>query len=119
MGATPSRGNMAEGYTPPDLFVGATQLFAVVLPGAIFTFLCVPFRDERLPAILGRIPEGAERWIAFGVTSYVVGHFLFAIGSLILDPIYDRFYAKTKRVNPGLLPTSQPTEKFHSKRGIS
>lgn len=84
------------GAKPADLFVGVVEFFSVLLPGAFLTFAF-----ERLPAtrvfgsVLPALRDPSERWIAFAFSSYLVGHFVFQIGSL-LDGSYDRWVRPRK-----------------------
>lgn len=65
------------------------DLFGVVLPGAIIVFLIwyglrTTYRE--VPALEG------TRWVAFIVLSYIAGHLVSAVGSRVLDRIYDYPY---------------------------
>jgi hypothetical protein len=82
-------------YKPGDLFVSVVSLFAVVLPGAAVSILAWH------GTAVGTLVDAATRplgtvggWIAFVVIAYLVGQFLYAVGSWVLDPIYDRTYRK-------------------------
>ncbi len=44
----------------------------------------------------------AVKWSAFIVSSYIIGNLLDAVGSLILDKLYDRFYAKAMQIKEQL-----------------
>jgi hypothetical protein len=46
--------------------------------------------------ILPALNDGAAKWIAFVLLSYLIGHFVFLAGSSILDPIYVSSYRKYK-----------------------
>ena len=78
---------------PADFFVGLVDFFAILLPGAIlifWVFICVKHTGRNLANVLPT--EGEKNWLtlaAFAVAAYVVGHLLYAIGSLCLDPLYD------------------------------
>ena len=91
-------------YKPSDLFVSVIDFFAVILPGALFSLLFSDYRHQIFGPVFPEIGEGAPRWVAFIFASYMFGHFIFAVGSLFLDPFYDRFYAKAQRVRKGALP---------------
>lgn len=76
---------------PGEWYVGVVDLFAVVLPGAIFTFIAARALSL-LPdgAALGvlRHLEGATAGLAFAVSAYLLGHIIFSVGSQ-LDDVYD------------------------------
>jgi ADP-ribose pyrophosphatase YjhB (NUDIX family) len=67
------------------------EFFAILLPGALLTYLLA---DDAGPALLGngyRRPAGTEGWILFLFSSYLLGHFVFLLGSWLLDDYaYDR-----------------------------
>jgi hypothetical protein len=75
-------------YKPEEFFVGVIDLFAVLLPGAIFTAgvftIAHPFADDTL-LLLNTEPR---KWVAFILAAYFFGHFLFLIGAA-LDYPYD------------------------------
>ena len=101
------------GPKPTDFFVGVIDFFAILLPGAILAFVThkalefstAQWLGERVRAYKPEdyLPHGeAAKWALFLVISYVFGHFIFAIGSLLLDDLYDQTYKawwwKRKRV---------------------
>ena len=75
---------------PQKFFVGLVDFFSVVMPGAMLTYLVGPdllgLFEWRRPVA----PNGVESWVAFLFVSYLLGHFIFLAGSLLLDPIFDR-----------------------------
>jgi len=80
-----------EGGKPSDFFVGVIDLFAILLPGALLTILVKGIlKGAGLNDLINQMPkEGVADWALFLVESYVAGHFIFAIGSLLLDELYD------------------------------
>jgi hypothetical protein len=81
-------------YKPEDFFVGVIDFFAVLLPGALLSFVFADFAchhvfGRALPALQG----GMQGWVVFVFSSYLLGHFVFLVGSYI-DPLYDRFRRK-------------------------
>lgn len=69
------------------------DFFAILLPGPILAALIEA--HERLLDLTHGIEENAgtaERWIAFLIAAYVLGHLLHAVGSAVLDPLYDDLY---------------------------
>jgi len=84
---------------PGDFLLGVTDFFAVLLPGALAMWLAAQYA----PADLSRhlLPGGADAdrivdWTVFLLGSYVLGHFVFMIGSR-LDRVYDVW---RKRAHP-------------------
>jgi hypothetical protein len=69
-----------------ELYLGIVDLFAVILPGAIITFLLQKgFNLDSHPEWF----NGAQGWAVFLAASYIVGHLVSAIGGWLLDKIYD------------------------------
>jgi hypothetical protein len=84
---------------PSDFFVGVTDLFSIILPGAALTFVLLKVEEaKRLDVLslrsLGRTPSG---YIAFFVTAYLLGHLTDMVGATILDWTYDRTHASWRR----------------------
>jgi hypothetical protein len=83
------------GYKPADFFVGVVDLFAIVLPGALLTFL---IHSLGYTSLLDKhLPEKPEKWVAFLIASYILGHFVFAVGSKPLDTLYEKTYKRWYR----------------------
>ena len=82
-------------FEPQKFFIGVIDFFAILLPGALLTYL-LRIRLERLPEVDLRIErlEGAKGWVAFLVASYFLGHLMFLIGSA-LDEVYDWLRRRT------------------------
>jgi hypothetical protein len=62
------------GYKPEDFFVGVIDFFAVLLPGALMSFVIADFArhhlfGKALPAIQGE----AQGWVVFAFSSYLLG----------------------------------------------
>ena len=83
-------------FEPQKLFIGLIDFFSILLPGALLTYL---FKDRAGPRIFGDHYyklAGTEGWAVFLFSSYLVGHFIFLLGSWILDDhIYDRMRTAT------------------------
>lgn len=95
------RNESASLAKPAEFFIGLVDFFAILLPGAIATGILVQLTKTNSAlhsfyhqSIFGEIPPGQywPRWIAFAVISYLLGHFIFLIGSASLDNLYDRTY---------------------------
>jgi hypothetical protein len=92
-------------YKPGDFFIGVIDFFGILVPGAVL----VSLHGEFVP-YLPSFPiddHETERWIAFALASYVVGHFLLGLGvplnnllSLRYPSEQDRFYNEVKSKIP-------------------
>jgi ADP-ribose pyrophosphatase YjhB (NUDIX family) len=75
-------------FEPQNLFIGLIDFFSVLMPGAILTYLMKSFLGSRfLGNEYGGI-SGTEGWVVFLFSSYLLGHFIFLVGSR-LDKLYD------------------------------
>lgn len=86
-----------EGGKPSDFFLGVVDLFAILLPGALLTILVRAFLTNggRFDDLICHMPkEGVADWALFLVESYILGHFIFALGSFLLDGVYDVTYSE-------------------------
>lgn len=88
---------------PGDFFVGVTDLFSVLLPGAVLTFFAM-----RVEQSLGHVDlfgllqlKDAAGYMAFVVSAFLLGHLADMIGATILDRIYDLLYADFMRYRGG------------------
>jgi ADP-ribose pyrophosphatase YjhB (NUDIX family) len=96
------------GYEPQKFFVGVIDLFSVLLPGAVLTYV---LKDDLGKIFLAKstndLPQNTEGWVVFLITSYLLGHFIFLIGASLLDehmyePIKQASYAEQiKRLAKG------------------
>lgn len=71
---------------PGDLFVGVVELFSIVLPGGLLTF--VLFQKFHVFFLEGVALSPNQYWAAFLFFSYLTGHIVFMIGARI-DVIYN------------------------------
>jgi hypothetical protein len=83
----------SDGGKPSEFFVGVVDLFSIILPGGVLTFaLQRSLSDqETFKNVCGDLHDAAG-WAAFLIASYILGHFIFAVGSLLLDDVYDTTY---------------------------
>ena len=88
-------------YKPSDVYVGIIDLFSIILPGALLSYLAVHFaRTEVVGIILPEIKGEIQGWIAFFFASYLFGHFVFLMG-IGLDIIYQKTYLEWKKKSGG------------------
>lgn len=82
--------------TPADFQLGLLDFFAVLLPGAIATWLLVHYLPSGVQTSFDlRGSDNAAPWIVYLLTSYALGHFVFMAGSK-LDKAYDRWRRRNK-----------------------
>ncbi len=86
------------GFEPQKLYIGVVEFFAIVLPGALVTFL---FADSVGPTLLGdgryQDLHGTAQGLVFAFASYLAGHFVFLASALLLDElVYDRVRRATR-----------------------
>lgn len=85
---------------PSDVFVGVIDFFSTLVPGAIATFFLITTSWFHPPAHWPYIERGSiEGWVVFLVSAYVLGHLIAAVGSSLLDPLYDRVYVRWRRAS--------------------
>ena len=86
---------------PADFFVGVTDLFSVILPGAALAYVCYMVEKHIGSDVLGFRALGTyEGYLAFFVAAYLLGNVMDMVGAAILDNIYDLTYAHWKRSDP-------------------
>lgn len=77
---------------PSDFFIGVVDFFAILLPGASFIFLLLPFVVSS-EISLWSPASSTQGWAMFLVLAYIVGHLLHALGSWLLDDyVYGKLY---------------------------
>lgn len=86
-------------FEPQKFFIGLMDFFSILLPGALLTYL---LKDEVGPRLLGNGYSNllrAQGWIVFLFSAYLLGHFIFLLGSWLLDDrLYDPIRKGTYRV---------------------
>ena len=85
---------------PGDFFIGVVDFFAILLPGALLSFLAEePAQRYVFGSILGCVHGATEGWAAFIFASYLMGQFASLLGATFMDGVYDRTYLPYKRRN--------------------
>ncbi len=90
---------------PGDFFVGVTDLFSVLLPGAVVSFVAMKAEQSLHPPadLFGLLQlRDASGYTAFVVCSFLLGHLADMIGASFLDRVYDLSYADYMRYRGGL-----------------
>ncbi len=88
---------------PGDFFVGVTDLFSVLLPGAVLTFIAMRAEESLgLVDLFGLLQlKDAAGYTAFAVSAFLLGHLVDMVGAAVLDGIYDLLYADFRRYPGG------------------
>lgn len=98
-------------FEPQKFFVGLIDFFAVLMPGALLTFL---IQDHAGPRILGDSYwslQGAPAWAVFVFSSYLLGNFAFLLGAS-LDPLYDALRKTTRGATLSDLACGRPLKSW-------
>jgi hypothetical protein len=81
-----------------DLFVGVTDLFSILLPGAMATFLVMKAEQSAGWDLFDLIKlRDVPGYTAFLVCAYLFGNLLDIFGAVTLDRLYDLSYADQQR----------------------
>jgi 8-oxo-dGTP pyrophosphatase MutT (NUDIX family) len=77
-------------FEPEKFFIGLTDFFSVLLPGAVLTYLLMhsPSLAPVMEALFHEPTADAVGWAVFLFASYLLGHLVFLLGSW-LDELYD------------------------------
>ena len=88
---------------PTELLLAVMQFLEILVPGALVAYFAQGFANHYLFRPGGPLPavrNEAEGWAVFFVASYVLGHFVFLLSSLLddwfYDPLRDRLKPKEK-----------------------
>jgi hypothetical protein len=82
---------------PADFFIGVIDFFAIILPGALLAYLALVALRQNHPPLVDLPRENtAPGWVAFALSSYLLGHFASLIGAFFLDGLYDKTYRTFK-----------------------
>ena len=104
---------------PADFFIGVVDFFAIILPGALLSYLAlVAPRQPDLRLIKLPLEGTAQGWVAFALSSYLLGHFASLIGAAFLDRLYEWTYRRlwTRSWRWGRSQPSQGYEQTYLKR---
>jgi hypothetical protein len=82
-------------FEPQTFFIGIIDLFSVLLPGALATALLRHVeKNESLSKIFTPFTDSNARWATFLFASYLLGHFIFLLGSILDELIYDKLRSR-------------------------
>ena len=63
------------GFKPEDFFVGVIDFFAILLPGAVLSFVMIDFAHGHVFGnVLPSIRTEGQGWVLFAFSSYLLGH---------------------------------------------
>ena len=102
------------GFEPQKLFIGLVDFFSILMPGALLAYRVKDWAALMLGHAEGFPLEGGEQLAVFLFASYLLGHFVFLIGSFLDNAFYDALrktttwgqigrLAKSKKLHPSLL----------------
>ena len=96
---------------PSDIYLGVVDFFSTLVPGAIAAFLLTsPPQSE----VFGQWPfvqrGSPEAWVVFLTLAYVLGHMIAAVAGAVLDPLYDRVYARWQRATAAYVRSTLPAK---------
>jgi 8-oxo-dGTP pyrophosphatase MutT (NUDIX family) len=76
-------------FDAQKFFIGLTDFFSILLPGAALIYLTKDWLALRAGMPAGFPVTGAEQALVFIFASYLAGHILFLLGSFLDDVLYD------------------------------
>jgi 8-oxo-dGTP pyrophosphatase MutT (NUDIX family) len=83
-------------FEPQKFFIGLLDFFTILMPGAMLAYVVKDWGGAHLLGLnFGVGLDRAETVIVFLFFSYLLGHFVFLISSMLDDWIYDRLRALT------------------------
>jgi len=76
-------------FEPQKFFIGLVDFFSILMPGAVLTFLGKDWFMVKFGLDNGYPLNGAEAVLVFVFASYLLGHFVFLLSSVLDDLVYD------------------------------
>jgi hypothetical protein len=91
---------------PTDFFVGITDLFSIILPGALMTYIWIVAEQHSASGLMGPVKSSHSNteYLSFLAMSYLVGHGMDMVGAVVLDDFYDLTFADWKKCRGGTSP---------------
>lgn len=90
-------------FDPQKFFIGVVDFFAVLMPGALLAYFGKDLAASGLFVTKPFALTDAQGWMVFLFASYLLGHFVFLLGSLLDEYLCDRFMKCTYRGQIGHL----------------
>ena len=82
-------------FEPQKFFIGLVDFFSILMPGAMLTYLGKDWIAQKLGLESGFPLDSVETGFVFFFVSYLLGHFVFLVSSLLDDLVYDPLRACT------------------------
>ena len=103
---------------PGDFFVGVTDLFSVLLPGAVLAFFAMRAEQSLCDVDLFGLLQlkDAAGYTAFAVSAFLLGHLVDMVGAAVIDGLYDLLYADFRRYRGGFRSWLKGTPRRLAKR---
>ncbi|MBP9871788.1 MAG: NUDIX domain-containing protein [Nitrosomonas sp.] len=76
-------------FEPQKFFIGLVDFFSILMPGAMLTYLDKDWIAMKLSLESGFSLDSVEMGFVFFVVSYLLGHFIFLVSSLLDEVIYN------------------------------
>jgi len=84
-----------------DFYVGVLDFFAVILPGAIATYLLEPhIRPYVVGPVISEPSSEPAGWALFLISSYFIGHLVFLLASQIDDMFFHKWRQRYRPREP-------------------
>ena len=77
------------GFEPQKFFIGLVDFFSIFLPGALLAYIGKDWVAEQFLSERTYPLESTENIFVFLFASYLIGHFVFLVGALLDDLVYD------------------------------
>jgi len=78
------------GFEPQKLFIGLIDFFSILMPGAMLTWLVKDSFVAKLGLSASYPISGPEAVAVYLFASYLLGHIIFLLSSVLDEPVYDR-----------------------------
>jgi hypothetical protein len=80
-------------FKPSDFFIGVTDFFSIICPGALLTFFLLgqlEVKNINLTGIFPAITSDTQKVLIFLLTTYIVGNLIFPIAAVLDKYVYDK-----------------------------
>ena len=77
------------GFEPQKFFIGLVDFFSIFMPGALLAYIGKDWIAEQFVGDISYPLESTEHIFVFLFASYLIGHFVFLVGSTLDRLVYD------------------------------